>query len=316
MKRYIKPLILIFATVLIGFTSCKKETYSLGDLTTPTNLVIKTDIVGKTVDSPNGDGSGNVNFTFTANDAISYKVDFGDGTLPQICQSKITRKYNKAGIKHYRVIVSALGKGGISSTSMQEIDVYYAFVADPAIVSKLTGDSPTGKKWRIDNEIPEHLGIGPGPNRTDGTPETFVPNPSWWVAKPNEKVGKGIYDDVYTFTNTKIFTHQTNGEMYGYKAAFAADFDPATPGVYGGYGDEWILTYPDYTDSFDYDGDDATANSPKRDYIIFAQKGHCGFFSGSHKFMILEITETTMFLRATVPGTDLPAWYVKLIVVN
>lgn len=314
MKRYIKPLILIFATILIGFTSCKKETYSLGDLTTPTNLAIAAEIVGKTAETPNGDGSGYVNFNLTANDAISYKVDFGDGSLPQVCQSKVTRKYNKVGLHHYRVIVSALGKGGVTSTSMQDIDVYYAFVADPAIVTLLTGDSPTGKKWRVDKDVAGHLGLGPGANRPDGSAETFTP--SWWSAQPNEKVGKGIYDDVYTFTNTKVFTHQTNGDLYGLKEFFARDFDPATPGVYGGYGDEWILEYPNYTESFDYDGDAATADSPKRDYITFAQKGYCGFFAGFHKYMILEITETTMWLRADLPGTNLNAWYVKLIVVE
>jgi len=314
MKGYIKSSILIFATILVSFTGCKKETYNLGDLTTPTDLAITTDIVGKTAEQPYGDGSGLVNFTFVANDAISYKVDFGDGSSPQVCQSKITRKYNKVGLKKYRVIISALGKGGITTTSMQDIEVYYAFAVDPALVTLLTGDSPTGKKWRVANDEAAHLGLGPGADRPDGNAETFIP--SWWAAQPNEKVGKGIYDDIYTFTNSKVFTHTTNGDMYGIKEYFARDFDPATPGVYGGYGDEWILTYPDYTEAFDYDGDPATSTSPKREYITFSQKGHCGFFSGFHKYMILEITETTMSLRADIPGTNINAWYVKLIAVE
>jgi hypothetical protein len=314
MKGYIKTSILIFAILLIGFNSCKKETYSLGDLPTPSNLVIVADIAGKTADAPNGDGSGVVNFNFTSTATISYKVDFGDGSAPQICQSKISRKYNKVGTKPYRVMVTALGKGGITSTSMKDIVVYYAFDVDPAIVTLLTGNSPTGKKWRVDKDVAGHLGLGPGADRPDGNAETFIP--SWWAAQPNEKVGKGIYDDVYTFTSTKVFTHQTNGDLYGYKEYFARDFDPATPGVYGGYGDEWILNYPDYTESFDYDGDKATSTSPKRDYITFSQKGHCGFFSGFHKYMILEITDTTMWLRADLPGTNINAWYVKLIVVE
>ena len=314
MKRYIKPLVLIFATILVGFTSCKKETYTLGDLPTPSNLALTIDIAGKTDALPNGDGSGMVNFTFTANNAISYKVDFGDGSSPQVCQSKITRKFNKVGLNHYRIIVTALGKGGITSTSIKEIDVYYAFDIDPAIVTLLTGNSPTGKKWRVDSEAGGHLGLGPGAGRTDGNAETFIP--TWWAALPNEKADKGIYYDVYTFTNTKVFTHTTNGNMYGIKEFFARDFDPATPGVYGGYADEWILSYPDYSESFDYDGDKATSTSPKRDYIVFSQKGHCGFFSGFHKYMILEITESKMYLRADLPGTNINAWYVKLIAVE
>jgi hypothetical protein len=314
MNTKIKILVVIFATMLIGLNSCQKDEYTLGDLAAPTNLVVTADIVGKSTTMPNGDGSGVVNFTFSADNAISYKVDFGDGSAAKILPATYSLKYNKVGTKHYRVIVTALGKGGITTTTIKEIDVYYAYVIDPVIVTLLTGDSPTGKKWTIDASLSGHLGLGPGPARPDGNVETFFP--SWWSADPYAKEGKGIYDDVYIFTNTKVFTHQTNGQMYGIKAKFAIDFDPATPGVYGGYGDEWILDYPNYTESFDFDGDPATSTSPKREYITFAQKGHCGFFMGSHKYMILEITATTMWLRGALPGTNENAWYVKLNVVE
>lgn len=303
--------IFLFFFSIIAFAGCKKDTFSLGALTSPTDLVITADIVGKTAALPNGDGTGIVNFTFLAKDAISYKVDFGDGSAPVVVAPTVTRKYNKVGTKHYRVIVTAQGKGGITTTTIKEIDVYYAYIIDPAVVTLLTGNSATGKQWRVDKDVAGHLGLGPGPGRTDGNAETFVP--SWWSAAPNEKAGKGIYDDVYTFSNTKVFTHTTNGDLYGIKAKFAIDFDPATPGVYGGYGDEWVLATPNYTEAFDYDGDAATSSSPKREYITFAQKGHCGFFMGSHKYMILSITATTMWLRGSIPGTNENTWYVKLI---
>ena len=305
---------MIFAVVLIGFTSCQDDTYSLGDLTAPTDLVINAEIVGQSVDFPNGDGSGDVNFTFSANNAISYKVDFGDGSAAKVFPATVANKYNKVGTKHYRVNVTAIGEGGITTTAIKEIDVYYAYNVSPETVTLLTGDSSIGKKWTIDKDVAGNLGNGPGPSRPDGTPETFIP--SWYQAGPNAKATKGIYDDIYTFTNTKVFTHQTNGDMYGIKSKFAIDFDPNTPGVYGGFGDEWILSYPDYTESFDYDGDLTGNNGNPAEYITFAQKGHCGFFMGSHRYMILEITETTMWLRGANPGTNDAAWYVKLKVVN
>lgn len=313
MSTKIKIVAAILGVILFGFTSCTQDTYSLGDLSSPTNLVINAEVVGKTAALPNGNGSGVVNFTFEAKDAISYKVDFGNGSAPKTFSSITSLKYNKVGTKHYRVIVTALGKGGTTTTAIKEIDVYYAYDVNPATVTLLTGDSATGKKWRIDKDVAGHLGLGPGPGRTDGNAETFTP--SWWSAGANDKVGKGIYDDVYTFTNTKMFTHQTNGDLYGTKSWFAKDFDPATPGVYGGYGDEWILTYPDYTEGFDYDGDAATATSPKREYITFDKHGHCGFFMGAHKYMILEITATTMWLRGSLPDTNENTWYVKLIAI-
>lgn len=312
MSSKIKIVTAILGVILLGFTSCTQETYSLGDLSSPAELVINADVVGKTATMPNGDGSGVVNFTFTAKNAISYKVDFGNGSAQKLVSSVTSLKYNKVGTKHYRVIVTALGKGGATTTITKDVVVYYAYDVNPLTVTLLTGDSPTGKKWRVDKDAAGHVGLGPGPSRPDGNAETFTP--SWWSAKPNEKVGKGIYDDVYTFTNTKMFTHQTNGDMYGIKSWFK-EFDPTTPGVYGGYGDEWILTYPDYTEGFDYDGDPATASSPKREYINFENHGHCGFFMGGHKYMILDITATTMWLRVSFPGTNENAWYVKLIAI-
>jgi len=310
MNIKIKTLIVVFVSALLGFTSCKEDTYSLGDLSGPTNLIVNADVVGKTADLPNGDGSGVVNFTFSANNAISYKVDFGDGSAPKIFPASESKKYNKVGTHHYRINVTAIGKGGTATTSIIELDVYYAYNVNPVTVTLLTGDSPTGKTWAVDSDMPAHLGLGPGPNRPDGNAETF--EPTWWQATPNSRSTKGVYNDRYTFTNTKEFTNQTGGDLYGYKTFFARDYDPATPGAYGGFGDEWILSYPDFTESFDYDGDDDGT-----EYITFEKLGYCGFFNGSHKMMILELTENTMWLRAAeTSGTNTAAWYVKLKVVD
>ncbi|MCF6180630.1 PKD domain-containing protein [Lutibacter sp.] len=313
MRTKIKTIALIFAVILLGFTSCKEDNYSLGDLSAPTDLTITADIAGKTDVLPNGDGSGIVNFTFNAKNAISYKVDFGDGSAPKVYPATKSKKYGKVGTKHYRVMVTAIGKGGSTTSLIKEIDVYYAFNVDPAIVTMLTGDSATGKTWMIDSDLNGNLGLGPGPDRPDGNAETF--DATWFKVGPNGKAGKGIYDDRYTFTNTKVYTHVTNGDLYGYKWAFARDFDPATPGVFGGYGSEWILDYPDYTEGFDFDGEKGS-DGVDRTIITFEKLGYCGFFNGSHRMMIIEITDTTMYLRATSdPGTNDATWYVRLKVV-
>jgi len=310
MKTKIKALSLIFAIVLIGFTSCEDTEYSLGNLTAPTNLVITADIVGQSVDFPNGDGTGMVNFTFSADDALSYKVDFGDGGGDDLYSSTETKQFNGVGTQHYTVIVTALGTGGTATTTTMELDVYYAYEVDPLIVTLLTGDTAEGKKWIIDKDLQDNFGKGPGPDREDGLTETFTP--SWWTAGPNGRESKGSYNDVYVFRNTKVFTHESGGELYGTKSFFADEFDPTTPGSYGGFADEWILTYPDYTVDFDFDGDSNGPGGSEVTYITFPQKGHIGYFSGSHRMMILDITETTMWIRATVPGTNISAWYFRL----
>ena len=58
MKTNIKYIFGIFFLLLFVVTSCTEETYSLGDLKSPTNVVINAEIVGKTTTNPNGDGTG------------------------------------------------------------------------------------------------------------------------------------------------------------------------------------------------------------------------------------------------------------------
>ena len=95
---------------------------------------------------------------------------------------------------------------------------------------------------------------------------------------------------------------------------FAKDFDASTPGSVI-WEREWKLSYPDYTESFDYDGEPATGTQPERIYINFERLGHVGLFMGSHKYMILNISDTHIFLRGALPGTNNAAWYVKLVAI-
>lgn len=312
MKSY-KFILAIMIPMTILFIGCKQEDYKLGDLTAPADLSITATVAGVTADLPNGDGTGNVDFVFSAKNVISYKVDFGDGHGADFVPAHYTKKYNKIGTKTYRVIVTAVGTGGITSTITKDVTVYYAYEVTPDIVTMLTGDSPTGKKWKVDGNAYGHMGNGPGPDRPDGIEETF--EPTWWQADPNSKGATGMYNDVYIFTNTKKFTCQTGGDLYGYKDMFARDFDPTTPGSQV-WDREWKLTYSDFTEGFDYDGDAATATQPERVYIVFDKLGFLGFFGGSHKYMILEISDTNMYVRCTSPGTNDSAWYIKLIAVE
>jgi hypothetical protein len=60
--------------------NCSEDDFTFGSLQAPTNLQVAVELIGKTAANPNGDGSGKVKFTATADDAISYKFVFPDGT--------------------------------------------------------------------------------------------------------------------------------------------------------------------------------------------------------------------------------------------
>ena len=79
MKTNIKYISVLLIAILFVVSSCSEESYSLGELTAPNNIVITSEIVGQDATHPNGDGSGEVNFSITGDNALSYKIDFGTG---------------------------------------------------------------------------------------------------------------------------------------------------------------------------------------------------------------------------------------------
>ncbi|MBK6499798.1 MAG: hypothetical protein IPG00_17215 [Saprospiraceae bacterium] len=80
---------------ILSVWSCSvSEDYSLGNLTPPSNVVIEADLVGKTADLPNGDGSGDVAFTIKADNALSYRIDYDASdalSLVNLPTGKITK---------------------------------------------------------------------------------------------------------------------------------------------------------------------------------------------------------------------------------
>ncbi len=183
--------------LLLSIGSCKQKDYSLGDLTAPTNLVITAAIVGQDATHPNGDGSGDVNFTLTANNALSYKIDYDANTpvdLVFLPAGTVTKKYVTLGVNTYRVTAVAYGKGGTSTTITKDIIVRSDFTPDPAIVANLTGGS--SKTWGVNKDLAGHFGVGPwDPGCYTGC---------WWSASPNEKVAccNCFYTSRFTFTKT------------------------------------------------------------------------------------------------------------------
>ena len=74
--KNISKLFLSFLATAILLSACKEKEYVLGDLKAPTNLVISAVVKGVTTATPNGDGSGDVTFTVSADNALSYKIDY------------------------------------------------------------------------------------------------------------------------------------------------------------------------------------------------------------------------------------------------
>ena len=128
MRNYIKIFALFILALAIGVTSCKKETYSFGELKAPTDLTLNAVVEGVDASNPNGNGTGKVAITTTANSALTYSIDYGDGVKEVVSSGVITHKYSDPGTATYTITVNAIGTGGSISTISKTVSVFVAFV--------------------------------------------------------------------------------------------------------------------------------------------------------------------------------------------
>jgi len=294
MKINIKVLMATCLAAIVIVASCKKPEYTFGKIETPTDVTVTTAIEGADAGNPNGGGSGNVAITTTATNAVSYKVDFGDGITQIVPTGQIVHKYSNPGTSEYTVIVSAIGTGGVTSTSTKKITVFVAFEIPADILQKLTnGGSQT---WVTDRLTPGHVGVGP----------TDTYSSDYYSAEPNQR-DPCLYDDEMTFSkdanNNVILTVNNKGQSFSIGAA--ASFY----GMSGGDGCYAIdLSAPRKLTFMNATSGSTTANSTRIQFMV-PGNGLINFGTGGNTYEILAITATTITLRNI--GIDGLAWYQK-----
>lgn len=307
--KNIKYIIGLFLTMAF-FVSCEEENYEFGDLTAPSNIVINTEIVGASVDSPEGDGSGEVIISVTADDAITYHIgynkidDYGNVTLALLPGGVVSKKFTDPGINTYRITVVAYGKGAISSNLTKDITIRSDFVPEPAIVTALTNDS--SKTWVVDNSVSGHLGVAPWASFT----------PIWWEAGIDEKVAccNCFYTAQFKFIKNAngTFTLNVNAPDGAFTKTGALTNLPGIPDS----GDEGCYSeYSTGTSSFNFvpasSGAPASTPSTQTSIKLADYNTYIGYGATLDEYEILAYTDSFMYLR--VQGTETGnSWYIKL----
>lgn len=219
--KYILGLFLALAF----FVSCEETSYEFGDIVTPSNVQITAVVVGQDLNDPellNGDGDGFVDFEVSADNVISYLIDFGDGKSEVVPSGKYTHRYTKVGTNKFTVIVSALGTAGAASTASMEVEVYSSFSdveAEDLLAGSLVGDSKT---WYWASDLPLHVGMGTAFDDYGGGQFAYE---SWWDGIQPWDEEKGCM-----YTNEFVFTRTDNG------LTFEQTVGPAfIPGTYAGF---------------------------------------------------------------------------------
>lgn len=143
-----KPFLILAMLILSIASSCSDGGSSTAEEVIPSNLVVRTEIGGKTAITPNGDGSGIVNFMISANNATSFKISFGDGTTQDAISGTNSYNYKTLGTNNYIVTVTAYNGAKSTSTSL----TITVFVTTGAIWSdefNING-APDSANWGYD----------------------------------------------------------------------------------------------------------------------------------------------------------------------
>jgi len=294
MKMTMKILTAVCLAAVSLVAGCKKKDYSFGQIVTPTDITLNTEIEGMNTANPNGGGSGNVTITTQAVNAVSYKIDYGDGTTEMVSSGKIKHKYSNPGTADYTIIVSAIGTGGATSTSAKKITVFVAFEIPAAILQNLTKGS--SQIWVSARETPGHVGVGPV--------TSFEPD--YYSALPNQRA-ECLYDDEMTFTRD-----ENNGVTLSVNNKGQSFFLAVATAYYGTSGGDNCynidVSAPRKLTFMSATSNSTSSNSTRIQFFV-PGNGLINFGSGGNTYEILAITPSTITLRNI--GIDGLAWYQK-----
>lgn len=172
------------------------------DISTPSNLSLTANLVGANTLNPNGDGSGKVIFNFSADNATSYKINFGNGDTSETSANQLTYTYSGGGLKTFEIYISAYnGFEFISAKTSVTVQIGTGFGlkliwADEFDVDGALNSNnwfhqtqlPAGGNW-YNNEVQHYT------NRTDNS---YVSNGTLKIVAKKESFTDQGYTKQYT----------------------------------------------------------------------------------------------------------------------
>lgn len=190
---------------LIGLLFFALFSYSCGKENTPglSNLTLSITIQGADENNPNGDGSGIIRCTATADNAVRYAYRIDGGDLLDSPDGTIEYTFNKEGIHTYPVLVFAYSSSDEFINKTQSVKVLQSDASAGNLVfsDEFETDGPVdATKW-IFETIPPNNGSwwnGEKQHYTDRTDNAYVSNGTLKIVAKKEQ---------YTFAgSTKGYT--------------------------------------------------------------------------------------------------------------
>ncbi len=303
MQRFL----LLITLAFLCFT-CGQEEYTFGDITTPQNLSLDVVVAGQSDDAPFGDGSGQVVFNASADNAITYRYVFSDGSEEIAPSGQLTKRFNQVGVNTYIVTVVASGTAGVSTTMTTEVTVESTF-SDPEVLGFLTGDGSKTWYWAADE--PGHLGVG---QNDDNSELNFYAN--YYQATPFEK--DGADESLCLYQDELVFSRDGDALFYQLNNFGQTYFNVGYQDVAGG------------AEGFDFCYDFAPSDTPQRvqlapaesfvvnnnvpgqtrgTNLVFTDGGFMSYYIGATTYELISVTNNRLVVRAVQGNNADLAWY-------
>lgn len=311
--KNIKNIYIVLLSMTIAFLGCQEKEYEFGDIIAPSSIVINAEIIGQDVNDPdlaNGDGSGIVNFTVSADNASSY-VYYFNGVAEASPSGILSKRFSKVGTNIYTVVVKANGTAGVSTTKSMDIEVYSSFTdveAENFLSGANIGDS---KKWYWQADVDVHVGLGPVTDDYGGGEFAYE---AWWngiKAWDSEKAC--MYENEFVFTRTAdgITFEQTVGPSfvpgtYAGSLGVAGDICHDETVATSMFGLKQVSFGPSTSKAAiegSYDNEDY-----RRTSFEISDNGFMGWLVGSSTYDIISISNDELFVRIIEAGDGF-AWY-------
>ena len=291
--KNLKYLSILFLSLVV-LTACEEDSYEFGPIISPSNLQINIDIVGTNVENPFGDGSGIVNFTATANNAISYEFIINGETIAITTSGILQQAFYTVGVNSYDGVVIATGTAGNSTSLAFSFEVLATYEPPAELIQALTGGG--SKTWRVKSEVTNHFGLGP----VGGTEPC-----QWYGAGVEEKTGTGSYDDRWIISSDGTINHITNGTIFGRTAQVHADLGDNGSGGQDG-ADILNYEYADYTENW-------VITDPGQVSINLTGDAFFTYYTGgNHIYEIYDYNENELYLKTVDGATEFTWWFILI----
>lgn len=304
---YIISLLSVLPFIFMG---CGEDNYTFGDIVAPSNIEITYEIVGKDTNNPYGDGSGTVNFTITGNNAITYRMDFGDGKSKVSPSGEFSYNYTKTGVNTFTAVAIGVGTAGVLTSVPVEITIYSSF-SDEEAETLLAGNTVGGSKtWYWAADVSGYAGLGPVEDDYGNGDFAYA---AWWNASAWDATRTCMFENTFVFTKTDdgVTYHQTADDVFvpgAYASALGVDGNQCygTSVISSVTGEKQVSIFASTSKAAlegTYNG-----NAYRRTSFELSDNGMLGWWVGSSTYDIISITETTLIVRVMQPNSVF-AWY-------